>query len=72
MTQVLLYCFYIVSRLDGEHCIAMAEVVKSQFWQAHFDKEPFQVSVNQILVQMLSKLIGKYQTIWISPRRARQ
>ena len=63
MTQVLLYCFYIVSRLDGEHSIAMAEVVKSQFWQAHFDKEPFQVPVNQIVVQMLSKLIGKYQTI---------
>ena len=53
------------SSQDGEHCIAMSEVVKSQFWQAHFDKEPFQVPVNQIVVQMLSELIGKYQIIWI-------
>ena len=65
MAQVLLYCFYIVSRLDREHCIAVAEIVKSQLWQAHLDKEPFQVPVNQIVVQMLSKLIGKYQIIWI-------
>ena len=67
MAQVFLHCLDITAGLQGQHSVGMPQIMKAKVRNTHGRKNPLEIPVNYIVLEVFPQLIGKYKSIWIAP-----